>query len=163
MKHDLTTGTWQDDTGCPISIILVSTSDDSHKDGIMMYPRLWFAPQKTTRRIPNVFTMRELWYCGKDSSTCTSTAHEDCNTPYMCLTLMWEPFWMGLKPQGRAKTQTVVCSSEDNQNSEFQMVLQWELWYCGKDLSIYTSTATEGCNTPYMYFILMFEPYWMGL
>ena len=31
MKQDLTTGTWQDDTGCPISIILVSTSDD--KDG----------------------------------------------------------------------------------------------------------------------------------
>ena len=29
MKHDLTTGTWQDDTGCPISIILVTTSDDT--------------------------------------------------------------------------------------------------------------------------------------
>jgi hypothetical protein len=28
MKQDLTTGTWQDDTGCPISIILVSTSDE---------------------------------------------------------------------------------------------------------------------------------------
>jgi hypothetical protein len=27
MKHDLTTGTWQDDPGCPISIILVTTSD----------------------------------------------------------------------------------------------------------------------------------------
>jgi len=27
MKHDLTTGTWQDDTGCPIGIILVATSD----------------------------------------------------------------------------------------------------------------------------------------
>ena len=27
MKYDLTTGTWQDNTGCPISIILVSTSD----------------------------------------------------------------------------------------------------------------------------------------
>jgi len=27
LKHDLTSGTWQDDTGCPISIILVSTSD----------------------------------------------------------------------------------------------------------------------------------------
>ena len=27
MKHDLTTGTWQDDTGCPIRIILVTTSD----------------------------------------------------------------------------------------------------------------------------------------
>jgi len=31
MKHDLTTGTWQDDTGCPISIILVSTSDEGDK------------------------------------------------------------------------------------------------------------------------------------
>jgi len=28
MKHDLTTGTWQDDTGCPISIVLAATSDD---------------------------------------------------------------------------------------------------------------------------------------
>ena len=28
MKHDLSTGTWQDDTGCPISIIVVTTSDD---------------------------------------------------------------------------------------------------------------------------------------
>ncbi len=28
MKHDLTTGTWQDNTGCPISIILVTTSDE---------------------------------------------------------------------------------------------------------------------------------------
>jgi hypothetical protein len=27
MKHDLSTGTWQDDTGCPISIILATTSD----------------------------------------------------------------------------------------------------------------------------------------
>jgi len=27
MKHDLTTGTWRDDTGCPISIILATTSD----------------------------------------------------------------------------------------------------------------------------------------
>ncbi len=28
MKHDLTTGTWQDDTGCPISIVLAATSDE---------------------------------------------------------------------------------------------------------------------------------------
>jgi len=27
MKHDLTTGTWQDDTGCPVSIILAASSD----------------------------------------------------------------------------------------------------------------------------------------
>ena len=31
MKHDLTTGTWQDDTGCPISIILAATSDAGDK------------------------------------------------------------------------------------------------------------------------------------
>jgi hypothetical protein len=30
MKHDLTTGTWQDDTGCPISIILAATSDGTN-------------------------------------------------------------------------------------------------------------------------------------
>jgi len=29
MKHDLTTGTWQDDTGYPISIVLAATSDDA--------------------------------------------------------------------------------------------------------------------------------------
>ena len=28
MKIDLTTGTWQDNPGCPINITLVSTSDD---------------------------------------------------------------------------------------------------------------------------------------
>ena len=28
MKHDLTTGTRQDDNGCPISIILAATSDE---------------------------------------------------------------------------------------------------------------------------------------
>jgi len=28
VKHDLTTGTWQDDTGCPISIVLAATSDE---------------------------------------------------------------------------------------------------------------------------------------
>jgi hypothetical protein len=33
MKHDLTTGTWQDDTGCPISIVLAATSDDCGADG----------------------------------------------------------------------------------------------------------------------------------
>jgi hypothetical protein len=29
MKHDLTTGTRQEDTGCPISIVLAATSDES--------------------------------------------------------------------------------------------------------------------------------------
>jgi hypothetical protein len=30
MKNDLTTGAWQHDIGCPISIILLSTSDGGH-------------------------------------------------------------------------------------------------------------------------------------
>ena len=34
MKQDLTTGTWQDDTGCPISIILVSTSDERSRQNL---------------------------------------------------------------------------------------------------------------------------------
>ncbi len=38
MKHDLTTGTWQDDTGCPISIILAATSD-AHRMTSPPYPR----------------------------------------------------------------------------------------------------------------------------
>jgi hypothetical protein len=29
MKNDLTTGAWQHDIGCPISIVLLSTSDGS--------------------------------------------------------------------------------------------------------------------------------------
>ena len=33
MKHDLTTGTWQDDIGCPISIILATTSDAHQPEG----------------------------------------------------------------------------------------------------------------------------------
>ncbi len=37
MKQDLTTGTWQDDTGCPISIILVSTSDGAYLIGLSRY------------------------------------------------------------------------------------------------------------------------------
>ena len=87
----------------------------SHKDSIMMYPRLWFAPQKTTRRIPNVFTMRELWYCGKDLSIYASTAYEGCETPFIGLILMLKPSWMGLS---QWQHYPVVCSSEqDNQNS----------------------------------------------
>ncbi len=36
MKHDLTTGTWQDDTGCLISIVLAATSD-------VVVMSLWFS------------------------------------------------------------------------------------------------------------------------
>ena len=36
MKHDLNTGTWQDDTGCPISIILAATPDDSSVDILVL-------------------------------------------------------------------------------------------------------------------------------
>jgi hypothetical protein len=32
MKIDLTTGTWQDNPGCPINIISVSTSDGANEN-----------------------------------------------------------------------------------------------------------------------------------
>jgi CCR4-NOT transcriptional regulation complex NOT5 subunit len=37
VKHDLTTGTWQDDTGCPISIVLAATSDVFEGHGVVNY------------------------------------------------------------------------------------------------------------------------------
>jgi hypothetical protein len=40
MKQDLTTGTWQDDTGCPISIILVSTSDEVYYHNICSHKKI---------------------------------------------------------------------------------------------------------------------------
>jgi hypothetical protein len=49
MKYDLTTGTWQDDTGCPISIILVSTSDVSKKE----------FPRKLKNVFPPKFTVQQ--------------------------------------------------------------------------------------------------------
>ena len=40
MKHDLTTGTWQDDTGCPISFVLAATSDDDRQARHRLLQRL---------------------------------------------------------------------------------------------------------------------------
>jgi hypothetical protein len=36
MKNDLTTGAWQHDIGCPISITLLSTSDGANGEGGLM-------------------------------------------------------------------------------------------------------------------------------
>ena len=46
MKHDLTTGTWQDDTGCPISIVLAATSDEQWRRSpvIVVVVSVDFAP-----------------------------------------------------------------------------------------------------------------------
>ena len=35
----------------------------------------------------------------KESSICTSTAYEDCETPSICLTMKWGPSWMGEQAQ----------------------------------------------------------------
>ena len=43
MKHDLTTGTWQDDTGCPISIVLAATSDEP---SFVVRPQDWVMTDK---------------------------------------------------------------------------------------------------------------------
>jgi hypothetical protein len=111
--------------------------------------RLWFAPQKTTRILNSKWFYNES--CGIVVRTYPYTHPQELKvvTHLICI---W--YWC------LSHLEWVYSL---NLNSEFQMFLQWDLWYCGKDLSIYTSTATEGCNTPYMHLILMFEPSWMGL
>jgi hypothetical protein len=42
---------------------------------------------------------------------CTSTAYEGCETPFMCLTMKWEPSWMVLQPQ--QAHYTIVCPLGD--------------------------------------------------
>jgi hypothetical protein len=48
-----------------------------------------------------------LLECCYNTSICTSTAYEGCQTPYMCLTLMWDPSWLGLQPQ--SLHFTIIC------------------------------------------------------
>jgi hypothetical protein len=48
-----------------------------------------------------------LMECCKDTSICTFTAYECCQTPFMCLTLMWDQSWLGLQPQ--SLHFTIIC------------------------------------------------------
>ncbi len=47
MKIDLTTGTWQDNPGCPINITLVSTSDEDS-------PLTCYPETRLPREVPNL-------------------------------------------------------------------------------------------------------------
>ena len=43
---------------------------------------------------------RHEWlYHGGDTSICTSTAYKGCQTPFICMTLMWDEYELGLQPQ----------------------------------------------------------------
>jgi hypothetical protein len=48
-----------------------------------------------------------LLECSWDASICTSTAYEGCQTPCMCLTLVWDQSWFGLQPQ--SLHFTIIC------------------------------------------------------
>jgi hypothetical protein len=47
-----------------------------------------------------------LEWC-KDTSIFTSTAYEGCQTPCMCLKLMWDQSWLGLQPQ--SSHFSIIC------------------------------------------------------
>ena len=132
---------------------------------------LWFACRKTPRILVNVQTL--LLLADKNGSSMVKT-HPHAHPQHMKVVrhhiCAWH--WCGSRfewvyslkdvlklrlwfaPQTQKTTRIL-----NSKRSTMRAVVVW----CGKDLSIYTSTATEGCNTPYMYFILMFEPSWMGL
>jgi hypothetical protein len=48
-----------------------------------------------------------LLECCKDTSIFTSTAYKGCQTPCMCLTLMWDQSCLGLQPQ--SPHFTIIC------------------------------------------------------
>ena len=54
---------------------------------------------------------------------CTSSAYEVDETPYMCLTMKWDPSWMGI---ASTKVYTIVSSSGGIQNSR-QLPKAWLL------------------------------------
>ena len=50
---------------------------------------------------------QSLLECCYDASICTSSAYKVCQTPCMCLTLMWDQSWLGLQPQ--SLHFTIIC------------------------------------------------------
>jgi hypothetical protein len=62
MKNDLTTGAWQHDIGCPISITLLSTSDVSHSVGWDQKRSRLHGKKRTKLPQFGGGAMRELWF-----------------------------------------------------------------------------------------------------
>jgi hypothetical protein len=60
-----------------------------------------FVAQEITRFLGNFpkLCQQGLLECCKDASICTSAAYEGCQTPCMCLTLIWDQSRLGLQPQ----------------------------------------------------------------
>ncbi len=102
-----------------------------------------------------------LEWC-KDTSIFTSTAYEGCQTPCMCLKLMWDQSWLGLQPQSSHFT-IICCPWVTRFLGEFPKLCQQGLLECCKESSICASTAYEGCQTPCMCLTLMWDQSWLGL
>jgi hypothetical protein len=69
-----------------------------------------FVARKLPRFLGDLFPklcQQGLLECCKDASIFTSTAYEGCQTPCMCLTLMWDQSWLGGHPQ--SLHFTIIC------------------------------------------------------
>ena len=103
MKHDLTTGTWQDDTGCPISIILVSTSDAQSQ-------RRRQSRTSIARLCPLIFSD------GDEGEALTTTTIQPRRPPRRDrLRLQWRP--KTIQRSGRGGDDDTIDSSKSNQQS----------------------------------------------
>jgi hypothetical protein len=50
---------------------------------------------------------QRLLECCYNTSICASTAYDGCQTPCMCLTLIWDQSWLGLQLQ--SMHFTIIC------------------------------------------------------
>ena len=84
---------------------------------------------------------------------------------YMCLTMKWEPSWIGQQPQYSHYTAVSQLGGIPIIPGIFKSKrLFWQDWqWYDKDSSICTSTLYEGCETPFICLALMWEPFWTGL
>ncbi len=87
---------------------------------------------------------------GGDTSICTSTAYNGCQTPYIYIIWMWDEYGLGVQPQSQHFTMSYrlgVAQISD------KIPKAWSAWAAvrGVDTSICTSTAYKGCQTPYIY------------
>ena len=115
----------------------------------------WFFPNSW---LTNAVVMW-LWWIHKPFHI----ACEAWQTPVICWTWMWEPFWVGLEPPplhiGVNSSQGVTQNS--NWFPNFWLTNAVEMW-CWL-INISPSTAYEACQTPCICWTWMWEPFWVGL
>ena len=121
-----------------------------------------FVAQELPRFLDDIpkLCQQGLLECCKDTSICTSTAYEGCQTPCMQ--------WCGINLDwvyslNQCTSPSFVAQELPSFLGEFPKLSQQEGLNRCKDTSIFTSTAYEGCQTPCMYLTLMWDQSWLGL